>query len=136
MRLPCSRTGYSSQQGISTYSTENEWSTANDPSPTGYRMPTVQEVQSLMNKTKNIEANNPRLALVNGNYCNIYKFDNEHFMVLPNGDYWTATMSGAYQAYTFSTAVPQTDYYSWGLDMIWTTVDDRRMTKLVRCVKK
>jgi len=131
-----SRTGYSSQQGISTYSTGNEWSTANDPSPTGYRIPTVQEAQSLTNKTKSIEWNNPRLALVNGNYYNVYKFDNEHLMVLPNGDYWTATVSGATQAYTFSTAVPQTEYYSYGLDMIWTTADYRNVTKLVRCVKK
>lgn len=38
--------------GFTTYSVTNTWATASDPSPTGYRVPTSAEIQTLVDNTK------------------------------------------------------------------------------------
>ena len=102
--------------GFTTYSASNTWVTANDPSPTGYRVPTYAEICSLMDTTKvssiwttqNNIYGNKFTDKTNGNsiFLPASGFRDWYSGTLYDdafiGHYWVSTVLNAGDAYTLS----------------------------------
>jgi len=129
-----SKTGYSNGQFLNTYQTGTTWSSENDPSPSGWRLPTLDEAQKLLSNailpyfTSNDKG---RLAIVNGQECVVMKFENDQHLVFRSdhfswyayqGCYWTSTPSGGNDAYIHNRQ--------------YVSTSSRTNTLMLRCVKK
>jgi len=120
------KTGYPDNQWINTNAPGTEWSPENDPSPSGWRIPTLNEAQTMLSKVIDV-----RYAIVNGQECVVMKFENNQHLVFRSdhftffyyqASYWTSTPYGSDRAYCYS---------GKGTD---TAVRSNMMR--IRCVKK
>ena len=126
------KTGYPANQWMYTNATGTEWSSENDPCPSGWSIPTLNEVQTMLSKVINSDYKNKgRLAIVNGQQCVVMKFENNQHLVFRrehstfyyfHANYWTSTPYGSDRAYC---------YTSHEID---TSVRSNMMR--IRCVKK
>jgi len=133
-----SKKAYSeAQPNLQSFAQGTAWSSENDPCPSGWRLPTLNEVQTLMSKVINPSYNRNggqikgRLAVINGQQCVVMKFENNQHLVFwsmhnamtfPNVSYWTSTPNGSNQAYCFTKG--------------GTQGTARYFTVMLRCVKK
>ena len=126
------KTGYPDNRWIYTNASGTEWSSENDPSPSGWRIPTLYEAQTMLSKVINSDYyNKGRLAIVNGQECVVAKFENNQHLVFRSdhftfyyyqANYWTSTPYGGDKAYCYTRE--------------GTNTSVRSNMMRIRCVKK
>ena len=129
-----SKIGYSEHEWMYSYQTGTTWSSENDPCPTGWRLPTLSEAQTLQSKVINPEPYTGfkgRSTIIDGQECLVRKFENNQHLVFRSDypsafhfqtSYWTNTPNGSEYAYAFK----QKETYSVKRDQLLR----------LRCVKK
>jgi len=123
----------------SVYSKSDSWLPANDPSPAGWRVPTLAEIQSLFNTTYvsnewiNLNGVNGRKFTdkASGNSIFLpaagYRYGNDGTLYSAGsyGYYWSSTVGGSYYAYGLNFG----SYYAY-----WSNWYDRSDGRSVRAV--
>ena len=140
-----SKTGYSDYQVANTFTAGTSWSSENDPSPSGWRIPTLNEAESMLSKIINYDiiysGTTPfgtakgRSTIINGQPCVVMKFENNQHLVFPSQRpqsalspsfwYWTSTPYGNNDAYIYLHNIDRRVYPM-----------SRKYAIQIRCVKK
>ena len=123
-----SKIGYTTNQWIYTFVTGTEWSSDNDPSPSGWRIPTLNEGEKMLSKVIN---NKGRQAIVNGQECIVLKFEYDQHLVF-RSDHFTFY---AYQSNYWTNTPYQSDYAYVYVARGSTGISARSNMLRVRCVK-
>ena len=108
-----SKKSHSKSPSSQSFEQGTAWNSENDPCPSGWRLPTLNEVQTLKSKVINSTYGHQRgqlkgrLATINDQKCVVMKFENSQHLVFWSehnnpATYWTSTPNSSDKAYNYN----------------------------------